>query len=67
MNLSDWLFEVTGSDIVRLEQVATVSLGSEDYTTNVAFSGKQSVFIGIKVAPEANLLEVAKRVREYLA
>ncbi len=43
-----------GSDIVRLEQVATVSLGSEDYSTNVAFSGQQSVFIGIKVAPEAN-------------
>jgi len=55
-----------GSDIVRLEQVATVSLGSEDYSTNVAFSGQQSVFIGIKVAPEANLLDVAKRVRETL-
>ena len=55
-----------GIDIVRLEQVATVSLGSEDYNTNVAFSGKQSVFIGIKVAPEANLLDVAQRVRnEY--
>jgi len=55
-----------GSDIVRLDQVATVSLGSEDYATNVAFSGKQSVFIGIKVAPEANLLDVAKRVRNVL-
>ena len=55
-----------GSDIIRLDQVATVSLGSEDYSTNVAFSGKQSVFIGIKVAPEANLLDVAKRVRDTL-
>ncbi len=55
-----------GSDIVRLEQVATVFLGSEDYSTNVAFSGQQSVFIGIKVAPEANLLDVAKRVRQAL-
>ena len=53
-----------GIDIVTLDQVATVSLGSEDYNTNVAFSGKQSVFIGIKVAPEANLLDVAQRVRE---
>lgn len=53
-----------GVDIVRLEQIATVSLGSEDYNTNVAFSGKQSVFIGVKVAPEANLLEVAQRVRD---
>jgi multidrug efflux pump len=52
-----------GINIVYLDQVASVSLGSEDYTTNVAFSGVQSVFIGIKVAPQANLLDVAQRVR----
>jgi len=52
-----------GADIVYLEQVATVTLGSEDYNNNVAFNGKQSVFIGIKVAPDANLLDVAKRIR----
>jgi multidrug efflux pump len=55
-----------GADIVYLDQVATVSLGSDDYNTNVAFSGKQSVFIGIKVAPDANLLDVAQRVRAVL-
>jgi multidrug efflux pump len=55
-----------GADIVYLDQVATVSLGSDDYSTNVAFSGKQSVFIGIKVAPDANLLDVAERVRAVL-
>jgi len=49
--------------IVRLEDVATVTLGSENYDLNVAFSGVRSVFIGIKVAPEANILDVAKRVR----
>jgi multidrug efflux pump len=53
-----------GINIVYLDQVANVSLGSEDYNTNVAFSGKQSVFIGIKVAPQANLLDVAQRVRD---
>ena len=53
-----------GADIVYLDQVATVTLGSEDYNNNVAFNGKQSVFIGIKVAPDANLLDVAKRVRD---
>ncbi|SNX27767.1 multidrug efflux pump [Polynucleobacter meluiroseus] len=52
-----------GINIVYLEQVATVTLGSEDYNTNVAFSGVQSVFIGIKVAPQANLLDVAQKVR----
>jgi len=53
----------SGDAIVRLEDVATVTLGSENYDFNVAFSGVRSVFIGIKVAPEANILDVAKRVR----
>ncbi|MET0543339.1 MAG: efflux RND transporter permease subunit, partial [Variovorax sp.] len=52
-----------GDAIVRLSDVATVTLGSENYDFNVAFSGERSVFIGIKVAPEANILDVAKRVR----
>ena len=50
--------------IVRLQDVATVTLGSDSYDFNVAFSGKRSVFIGIKVAPDANVLDVAKAVRE---
>lgn len=50
--------------IVRLKDVATVTLGSENYDFNVAFSGKRSVFVGIKVAPDANVLDVAKRVRD---
>ena len=49
--------------IVRLQDVATVTLGSENYDFNVAFNGVRSVFIGIKVAPEANILTVAKDVR----
>ncbi|HEX7641500.1 MAG TPA: efflux RND transporter permease subunit [Burkholderiaceae bacterium] len=54
----------SNGNIVRLEDVATVTLGSENYDFNVAFSGVRSVFIGIKVAPEANILDVAKRVRK---
>jgi multidrug efflux pump len=50
--------------IVRLQDIATVTLGSDSYDFNVAFSGKRSVFIGIKVAPDANVLDVAKRVRD---
>jgi multidrug efflux pump len=53
----------SGDSVVRLDDVATVTLGSENYDFNVAFDGKRSVFIGIKVAPDANILEVAKRVR----
>jgi multidrug efflux pump len=50
--------------LVRLEDVANVTLGAENYDFNVAFSGRNAVFIGIKVAPEANFLDVAQRVRE---
>jgi multidrug efflux pump len=49
--------------IVRLEDVGTVSLGAENYDFSTAFGGRNSVFIGIKVAPDANVLEVVKRVR----
>jgi len=52
--------------LIRLGDIATVALGAEDYNTNVAFSGKTSVFIGIKTAPEANVLDVIKRVKDVL-
>ena len=50
--------------VVRLEDVADVSLGADDYESAVAFDGKTSVFIGIQVAPAANLLDVVARVRK---
>jgi multidrug efflux pump len=53
-----------GDAVVRLQDVANVLLGAEDYDFNVSFDGKQSVFVGIKVAPDANLLTVIKGVRE---
>ncbi len=39
---------------VRLGDVANVTLGSEDYDTAVGFDGQTAVYIGIKVAPNAN-------------
>lgn len=49
--------------LVRLEDVATVILGADDYESQVSFDGKQAVYIGIKTAPGANLLQVIERVR----
>jgi multidrug efflux pump len=49
--------------IVRLEDLGTVSLGSETYDLTTAFGGRNAVFIGIKVAPDANILSVVGRVR----
>jgi len=50
--------------IVRLKDVANVTLGADDYDTQVAFDGKQAVYIGIQVAPSANLLDVIAGVRK---
>jgi multidrug efflux pump len=49
--------------IVRLEDIAEVALGAEDYDTEVRFSGKTAVFMGIWPLPNANSLDVIKRAR----
>jgi multidrug efflux pump len=50
--------------LVRLGDVAKVTLGAEDYDTAVSFDGQSAVYIGIKVAPTANLLTVIDGVRK---
>ena len=52
-----------GGAVIRLSDVANVTLGSEDYDSEVGFDGKKAVYIGINVAPAANLLDVIARVR----
>jgi len=53
-----------GASLVRLEDVANVTLGNETYDFNVTFDGKEGVFIAISTAPDANLLSSIKGVRE---
>ncbi len=53
---------VTGT--VKLRDVANVTLGAEDYDFNAKSDGVQALFVGIKVAPDANLLTVISKVRE---
>ncbi len=48
---------------VHLGDVATVELGADSYESRVAFDGTPGVFIGIQVAPSANLLEVVGGVK----
>jgi multidrug efflux pump len=50
--------------IVRLGDVANISLGSENYDSSVSFDNATAVYIGIKVAPTANLLSVIEGVRQ---
>jgi multidrug efflux pump len=51
---------------VRLEDVADVELGAEDYDTRVRLTGQTAVFMGIFPLPNANTIDVVKRARVEL-
>ncbi len=50
--------------IIRLKDVAKVTLGADDYEASVSFDGNKAVYIGLQIASNANLLEVINRVHE---
>lgn len=49
--------------IIRLQDIARVELGAEDYDTLVRYSGDTAVFAGIFPQPNANIIEVIDDVR----
>ena len=55
-----------GNAVVRLEDIADVELGSEDYETEVRYSGRNATFIGIHVLPNANAIDVLNAVTEEM-
>ncbi|QEY50528.1 efflux RND transporter permease subunit [Legionella longbeachae] len=50
--------------IIHLEDVATVSLGAQNYNSSVSFDGRTAVYVGILVAPSANLLTVIDDIKK---
>ncbi|MBL9200262.1 MAG: efflux RND transporter permease subunit [Opitutaceae bacterium] len=52
--------------IVRLEDIADVVLGADDYDTQVSYSGQTAVFMGIYPLPQANTVDVINRSRAEL-
>jgi multidrug efflux pump len=52
--------------IIRLKDVGTVTLGNQDYDQYVALDNRPGVFIGVKVAPNANLLSVIANIRKLV-
>jgi multidrug efflux pump len=52
--------------IIRLSDVANVTLGADDYESGVSFNGKRGVYIGIQLVPSASLLSVVDRVKAVL-
>ena len=53
--------------IIRIKDIGKVVLGAESYDTEVRYSGKTAVFMGIWPLPNANSLDVVKRVRAEMA
>jgi multidrug efflux pump len=53
--------------LVRLEDIAEVVLGAEDYNAEVRFSGQTAVFMGIWPLPNANSIDVINLVRGEMA
>jgi multidrug efflux pump len=50
--------------LVRLQDVAEVVLGADTYDQEVRMSGRKAVFMGVWVLPNANSLDVIKRVND---
>lgn len=55
-----------GETLIRLQDIANVVMGADNYDSTNRFSGEQAVFMGIWVLPNANSLDVIGRVRDEL-
>jgi multidrug efflux pump len=52
--------------VVRLEDIATIDLSAQSWTSSVAMSGQQAVFIGIQATPTANPLSIVAGVHALM-
>ncbi len=57
----------TNEAVIRLEDVAKVTLGPENYNTSITFNNDPAIYIGVVVAPGANLLQVANNIKKVFA
>jgi multidrug efflux pump len=55
-----------GDELVRLRDVATVSLGAEDDDVRVTFNGEEGTFLGVFASPGANALDTSAGVEAAL-
>ncbi|MHB1222247.1 MAG: efflux RND transporter permease subunit, partial [Gammaproteobacteria bacterium] len=60
------LIKGENNTLVRLQDIATVELGSESYQSSVKFNGLNGVFVAIKASPTANPLTVIDDVKTLL-
>jgi multidrug efflux pump len=57
--------EIDGK-LIRLESIARIVLGADDYSNEVRFTGQTAVFIGVWVLPNANSIDVIKAVQKEI-
>jgi len=55
-----------GGVLVRLEDIADLELGAEDYESLTWYKGKTAIFVGIEQTPGSNPLTVARAARAEL-
>jgi multidrug efflux pump len=65
-NFQNLVVRNENGSLVRLRDIATAELGSDDYETTTWYKGIPSVFIGIEQAPGANPIDVADAVNELI-
>jgi multidrug efflux pump len=58
--------KAAGGAVVRLEDIARVSLGAQSWSSSVMMNGQHAVFIGIQATPTANPLALVAGVRKLL-
>jgi len=61
------LTSATDGALVRLNDIATVELGAESYTTSAAYNGMPAAGLAINLATGANAINTAKNVQNTLA
>ena len=60
------IIKAEGNAIVRIQDIGTVTMGAQNYNTAVSFDDKDAVYIGIQVAPKANILTVIDAVKKLM-
>lgn len=56
----------SGGNVVRLGDLGTVELGSQDYDAQAISNGKRAVFIAITPTPDGNPLDIVAAVKDLL-
>lgn len=65
-NFESLVIKTTDRGVVRLGDVATVTLGAESTDSQVLSDGKEALFVSIDATPDANPLDVVAGVREQI-